>query len=168
MGIGSILGGIVSGVTGFARNVLGLGTRAVGTTATAAGRTFGTAGRFIAPTAVGLGAGYVGQQLAEGDSLIPGGTELAAIGGGNGREVTVTTVTTIDRATGQAIRQKVLQGSPYLMNRDMVVAKRVMRLSGKLGRKFSRKTREPSKQKMLMDAMMDKALAKAIGVNGCN
>jgi len=120
----------------------------------------------IAAAAAGVGAGYLGaQMLAPSAAGAPDGS----FAGGNGRYVTVTTISTIDTVTGQTVRQKMLQGSPYLMNRDLMVAKRVLRTAGKLGSRFSRKTREPSKTKQLMDAIQDRALGAVLSnAAGCS
>jgi len=124
------------------------------------------AGRFartnIVPAAVAggtFGAADVAIQAALGD-----GPAAAAGGGGNGQLRTVTVVTTVDNA-GMIVRRRVLKGSPHLMNRDLVIAKRVLRTAGKLGRKFSRKTREVSQTKQLLGVIQQKAIATALGVD---
>ena len=160
MGFLSSIGRAIGGVARFAGRALGILPPAAQTLPSPGivGRTV----RTVAPVAAGAALGAAGvAALSE--------SEQAMVRmGGNGRQTTITTVTTIDNQTGQAVSRKVLRGSPYLMNRDLVVAKRVLRTAGKLGRKFSRKTREPSKMKQLTDAIQDKALRQALGVAGCS
>lgn len=85
--------------------------------------------------------------------------------GGNGREVTTTVVTTVD-AAGTVLRTKVLKGSPFLMNRDLAIARRVDRVLGKAARKNAARRRGPSKRTQILDAIEQKALSTALGV-GC-
>jgi len=140
-----------------------------------AGTPIGDAARMLSPSlsrvAVPAAAAVGGAALGAAAGYAAGRPDAGqgTVGmGGNGRYVTVTTVTTIDTVTGEAVRQKMLQGSPYLMNRDLMVAKRVLRTAGKLGNRFSRKTREPSKSKQLMDAIQDRALGAVLAnAAGC-
>jgi len=167
---------------GFFKTAFGLATRVAGAIfnpAATAGRAaaavvtrgpLARAGRFartnIVPAAVAggtFGAADIAIQSALGDAAVAG--PAAAMGGGNGQLRTVTVVTTVDNA-GMVVRRRVLKGSPHLMNRDLVIAKRVLRTAGKLGRKFSRKTREVSQTKQLMSVIQQKAIANALGV-GC-
>lgn len=107
-----------------------------------------------------FGAADVATQAA----LSAGGGEITAAGGGNGRLRTVTTVVTFDD-DGNVVRRRILKGSPHLMNRDLVTAKRVLRVANKLGRKFSRKTREVSQTKQLLSVIQQKAISRALGVD---
>lgn len=122
-----------------------------------------SAGRRIAPIAAAgavFGAGDVAAQ-----SLLSSGSASTAGGGGNGRTRTATLVRTVDAVSGDVISERILQGSPFLMNRDLAIAKRVLKTAGKLGQKFNRKTREKSKRAVLLDAIEDKAISQALGVN---
>ena len=110
----------------------------------------------------GAGVAGVGAGLAAASMIDPETGQPLMGGGGNGRYTTYTTVTTIDNATGETVRQKMYRGSPYLMNRDLVAAKKVMRTAGKLGRRFGSRVRTPSKAKQLTDAVVDRAMQNVI------
>ena len=87
---------------------------------------------------------------------------MAGARGGNGERTTFTVVVTVDNDTQQIVKRTVLKGSPHLMNRDIVTAKRVLRTAGKLGSRFSRKTRTPSRMKMLTDSVVDRAISSSV------
>jgi len=91
--------------------------------------------------------------------------EMALSIGGNGREVTTTVVTTVDK-DGNVLRVKTLKGSPFLMNRDLAIARRVDRVLGKAARKNAARRRGPSTSSQIMSAIQQKALSQALGV-GC-
>ena len=111
------------------------------------GGTARAAATVAAGSAAGVGlAGLFGGDGAAGDEA-----------GARGRR-TRTIVQTLDE-DGQIVRQKVLKGSPFLMRRDLIIAKRVLRTASKLGR-FGPKTRTPSKMKQFTDAVIDQALHK--------
>jgi len=154
-GVGAI-GGAIRGFTGAAAPVAAATVRAPLSIASRAA----TLGRRALPI-VGAGALFGAADLATQAALGAGGGEISAMGGGNGRLRTVTTVITFDDE-GTVVRRRVLKGSPHLMNRDLVTAKRVLRVAGKLGRKFSRKVREPSQTKMLLSVIQQKAIEKAL------
>jgi len=166
-----ILGGIVGGVKG----LLGIGakvpaaaaavaTRAAGTlpgrialggaAALAGGAAFGVGQRLVAP-------GAAGQQLAAGAAGLPGG---------NGAFVTVTTIQTFNRATGEVVSQESLPGRPHLMNRDIAIAKRVFRTASKLGARLPKKMQRPSRASMLKDQIIDNAFQHALhhGAHGAH
>jgi len=102
-------------------------------------------------------------QALLGASAVLSPTAVAAAGAGcpTGKNRVVTTVTTFN-AAGQACSQKVLAGSPFLMNKDLVVAKRVFRTIQKASGRLPRKTVKESKTKQLTDAVMDRALGNVI------
>jgi len=123
-------------------------------------RLFGGAARTVLPIAAGtalggLLAGGVGGRAAA--LAAPGG-----LVGGNGRETTITTVQTIDNATGEVIRQRQLRGSPFLMNSDIAVAKRVFRTANKLHGRLPKRTVRQSQAAMFKDAVMQKAMDTVI------
>lgn len=70
-------------------------------------------------------------------------------------------------AQNQVIRTQILPGSPFLMNKDIVAAKRVFRLSSKLSGKLPRKTVKESKITQLKDAAVDSALKQIIAPKPC-
>jgi len=86
----------------------------------------------------------------------PAGAALS-IGGGNGQVSVMTIVQTIDNATGAVIRTKTLRGSPFLMNNDIAVAKRVFRTVGKLSGRLPKKIVKQSEASKLKDEIQDAA-----------
>lgn len=78
--------------------------------------------------------------------------------GGNGRFSTRTIVQTMDLTTGKIVNEKMMPGSPHIMNSDITAARRVIRQSAKLARRIPRKTVRESKTKQLTDAAIDKAM----------
>jgi len=100
-----------------------------------------------------------GQELAE---RVSGG---AVAGCPSGKNTVITTVQTFDR-DGSLVRSKSTRGSPFLMNVDIVTAKRVFRLVAKASGRLPRKMIKEGKTKQLTDAVMDKALANVITDNG--
>jgi hypothetical protein len=155
--------GIIKAAGGIARGFLGIPAAAATVTRAvpAAARIVTRAAPIAAAGAV-FGAADIATQSLLGGGAAP--TPLAAAGGGNGRFRTATLVRTVDVTTGQTVSERILSGSPFLMNKDLAIAKRVLRTANKLGRKFSRKTREKSKRAVLLDAIEDKAISNALGV----
>jgi len=51
-----------------------------------------------------------------------------------------TLIQTVDRASGAVIKQEVEVGAPFLMNRDIVIAKRVFRMATKLHGRLPRRS----------------------------
>lgn len=76
------------------------------------------------------------------------------------KNISITTVQTINPA-GQIVKQVVLAGKPFLMRKDFVTAKRVIKAIRKAGTKIPKVSVPQSKTKQLTDAVMDKALASA-------
>ncbi len=157
--------GFFSNLLSIGKRILGIGAPAAAPAAaraipavsgfTARGVRAG-AGRFAraGAGAVGLGAGFaVGESIFAGD----GGGGLAAVGG-NGDSFRRTIVQTIRASDGVLIRQEVLRGGPHLMQHDLVVAKRVFRLASKLHAKMPRRTVRVSRQKLLMQQVVENAL----------
>jgi len=95
--------------------------------------------------------------------LDPPAVAAAAVGMGKNR--VITQVQTFN-AAGQLIKQKTLLGRPFLMNRDIVTAKRVFRTIQKASGRLPRRTVKEGKTKQLTDAVMDKALSNVITDNG--
>jgi len=85
---------------------------------------------------------------------------------GNGQFVKRTIVQTINLATGAVVNQVVLDGAPFLMNKEVASLARVTRKLGKANRKIPRRTIKQS----LASRLSEKALTEAIdnvGSNGC-
>ena len=58
---------------------------------------------------------------------------------------------------GTIIREKVFAGAPFLMKKDLVIAKRVFKLASKLHGKLPRRTMKQSEMSKLNEAILDKA-----------
>lgn len=80
-------------------------------------------------------------------------------GGGNGQVSVMTIVQTIDNATGAVVREKTLRGSPFLMNSDIAVAKRVFRTASKLGARLPKRIVKQSEASKLKDEIQDAAFS---------
>lgn len=69
----------------------------------------------------------------------------------------VTRVMSLD-ASGTIIATQNFEGTPFLMNKDVIAAKRVFRLSQKLARKLPKRTVKQSAVSQLKDAAVDQAM----------
>lgn len=96
-----------------------------------------------------------------------GKVNMTGFGGGNGRTATRTIVQTMDLATGKIIREKFMEGSPHIMNKDVTAANRLFKQTRKLDRRLPRKTVRESKTKQLADAAIDKALRDTNSSSDC-
>lgn len=89
---------------------------------------------------------------------------LAAASGvasmGNAQNFRQTIVQTIDRATGRVIREEIHKGSPFLMNTDIVRAKRVARLVSKAHARLPRRTVKQSAMSAANEALQNRMLAQ--------
>jgi len=114
-------------------------------------------------SAIGGGvASIVGQAVA------PTAT-AAVLAGGAACPTTKNRVQTIIQTiapNGKVIKQRIERGRPFLMNRDIVTAKRVFRTVAKVSGRLPRKTVKQSKASMLTDAALDKAFRDVQGDNG--
>jgi len=162
---------------GFFDNILRIGGRLLGlgapAAARAAPRVLPAAGRVVRPglgRAIGRGAAAVGGALGLGGAFAIGESiftpeQQDAVGadglGGNGMTFRRTIVLTIRSADGVIVRQKVLEGSPHIMNKDIQIAKRVFRASTKLGARLPKKVVKRSRRSMLTDQVMENALERA-------
>jgi len=126
----------------------------------------------VVATPIGLIEGAAG--IIEGVAGIPGailggdGAAAAApVTGGNGRVHTRTIVQTVDNATGQVIKQKIMMGSPHMMNSDIQAAKKVFRQSAKLAARMPRRTVKQSAASKLTDAVTQRAIQNVQGGDSC-
>jgi len=144
---------------GFFSSLLGVAGGAIKAGAGFLGRIFGSG---TARTVGTIGAGVAAGELlsAGAGALFGGGDDVAGGVGGNGRTTVITTVQTIDNATGQVIRQKRLRGAPFVMRSDIIVAKRVFRLASKLHGRLPRKLVEKGVMATFKDKVIEKALDK--------
>jgi len=156
-----IIGGLFGGgaATAVARQVI----PRVG--AAAAAQRVGASAARIARA--GAGAVALGAGFAVGESIFsPEQQEALAaqggMGGGNGFSFRRTIVQTIRSFDGVILNIEVLRGAPHLMNRDLQTAKRVFRISSKLGARLPKKMVRMSRTKMLMQSLQESALERAI------
>jgi len=167
--------GLIATILGAGARLLGFGGAAAGAGAargaaaaapTLLSRVFGGVSRF-ARAVLPIGAGVAaGELIAGGLRGGGGGAGAAALAagdlGGNGMFTTITIVQTLSNATGEVVRQRTLRGSPFLMNRDIGIAKRVFRTATKLHGRLPRRAVQQSRTKMFTDRLLDKALDDAL------
>jgi len=160
-------GDLISGAGRLVRGFLGVPAaaaaapvaRAIAPAIARGGTRLGRVGRAVGG-AVGLGGAFavgeagVGALIGDGDG---GGGGV----GGNGRTFRRTIVQTVNREDGAVIRQEVRRGAPFLMRRDVIVAKRVFRMASKLHGKLPRRTVRQSRVKALTDRVVESALDRA-------
>jgi len=96
-----------------------------------------------------------GMELAE---RVSGGVLAGCPGGKN---TVITTVQTFN-AEGALVKSKSSPGSPFLMNKDLVIAKRVFRTIQKASGRLPRKTVKESTTKQLTNAVTEKALSNVL------
>ena len=159
--------GLVKTVVGIGRGLLGLPPK-VAAVARAAPRAAAVAGGAIAAgglTAAALAAGAAGPATG---MAIPGGAfvnpatgELVAAAGGNGVLVTTTMVTTVNRVTGQIVKQRIFLGSPFLMNKEVAHLKSTSKKLLRGARRVPTRTRKASTRSLITDAIEDSILHQA-------
>lgn len=168
---GGPAGAVAGGVAGFAAGDTDTPAQPTASTALTVPSAATTA---LKPTATvappgGITVGKVLQTLALGPVpllaavatgvLDPPSAAVAARMGGKNR--VVTTVSTVNPA-GQIIKQVNLAGRPFLMNKDLVIAKRVFRTIQKASTRLPRKTVKESPTKQLTAAVTEKALSNVL------
>ncbi|MFQ5937757.1 MAG: hypothetical protein ACE5LB_15240 [Acidiferrobacterales bacterium] len=159
---------------------MGFFSKILGSAAKIAGRFFGFGGAPAAPVQRAIGAGgslvrrgarFVGRGAAAlggaaavggafqaGSELVEGDGVVGGVVGGNGVSFRRTLVQTVDRRTGQVVRTEVLRGRPYLMQRDVQIAKRVFRQSRALEGRLPKKRVRQSRRSMLHQAVEERVL----------
>lgn len=153
----SIIKGIAS-VAGVVGRAVGILPAVVAPVARAAVRTpIGRTALVAGGLAATAGAAALGSSLVS-----PGTATGLMVGGGNGRFATQTTIQTFDLTTGDVVRTETAPGRPFLMNRDVAVARRVIKLSSKLERRIPKRVQKQSRASMLKDAIIDNAFDKAL------
>lgn len=113
--------------------------------------------RGIATIGAGTAAGIGVANLLSGNGQDDGADFDREEGAGRRTRTIVQTLS----ADGTVVRQKVLRGSPHLMNRDLMIAKRVFNVSTKLHAKLPRKTVKESEVTALKNRIVKNALDKA-------
>ncbi len=148
----------------------------------AVGTAFGVIAPKVAPIArraavplAAAGAGVLGGALAFGGggaaagaglAGVPGGIinpatgEFVGAGGGNGVFTTITTVTTFNRLTGQAVKQRMFQGRPFLMQKEVAHLSSTARKLMRGARKVPSRTRAPSLNAEIISAVKHDVLHK--------
>jgi len=115
---------------------------------------------------LGLGVAAAGAGGAIGAALAaPGGagaptTVMGGVGRGNGQFARQTVVQTIDLASGRVVRQEVFSGAPFLMQKAVRELRSTTKKLSRAHAKIPRKTRMQSKNSMLVNAVLDRALSQ--------
>ena len=110
------------------------------------------------PGGQGLAGGLGGSLLGGILTSIFGGDPAASPQG----KAKLTTVVLATYENGVVEVRSMRDGTPYLMSRDMQVARRVARAVRKADARLPKKTVQPSKAKQLSDALTDKAMRDAM------
>lgn len=116
----------------------------------------------------------VGQAISGGAAQTVAGAvgpaaTTAVLAGGAACPTTKNRVRTIIQTiapNGTVIKQRIERGRPFLMNRDIVTAKRVFRTVAKVSGRLPKKTVKQSRSSMLTDAALDRAFRDVQGDNG--
>jgi len=109
-----------------------------------------------------------GAAAVAGEALAPEVTAAVTKGGfacPTNKNRVRTIIQTISPA-GKVIRQSIEKGRPFLMNRDIVIAKRVFRTVAKVSGRLPKRTVKQSAASMLKDAAIDKAMRDVLTDNG--
>jgi len=85
--------------------------------------------------------------------------------GGNGVTHLQTIVQSIDNATGAVVREDIMKGTPFLMNSDMIVARRVFKMLSEANAKLPRKTVRQTETTALKNQLVNTALQAGISHN---
>jgi len=152
--------GFFSSLLNIGRSILGIGTTAApAAAATVAARVAPVVRRVAGVVTGGVAAGA---GFAVGESVFGGGggvgVPISAGTGGNGETFRRTIVQTIRADDGVVIKNVFLRGAPHLMQHDLVVAKKVFRLSSKLHQKLPKRTVKTSRIKLLTQQVLENAL----------
>jgi len=124
----------------------------------------GSPAQFLAPPQRGSSAPLATQPRARPVTraavAAPAGQQIAAAGG-NGATHRVTIVQSIDNNTGAVLREEVMPGSPFLMNKDFETAKRVFKMISAANTKLPRKVVKQSEITVLKNEVVKDALRNA-------
>jgi len=168
---------------GFFSNLLRTGARLLGFSAPAPARAAARVAPRVVPRVFPAGpVGTRGSRIGRA-AVVAGGTVLAGAGfaigdqvvgaltdggggvmgeGGNGETFRRTIVQTIRSDDGVLVKQVILRGAPHLMQHDLVVAKKVFRLSSKLHQRLPKRTVKTSRIKLLTQQVLENALEARI------
>jgi len=154
--------GFLSSLTGFV-SALGqvaapLITAAISPTAAIAAGVVATAAPPATPKAIAAAVAAQARAVVPTVAGLPALAAPRAIVGAPGlKNVVTTTVRTTDPA-GNTVGIEVLEGRPFLMRKDFVTAKRVIKALRKAAARIPKQAVKPSKTKMLTDAVIDNAM----------
>lgn len=148
--------------TGIVRGLIGLPAKAA-TAVRAAPRVAAIGGAALAGGAVtGVAlSGDAAAAAAGGFVVNPATGQVVGMGGGNGLFSTVTTVTTINRQTGQTVRQQVFQGRPFIMAKEVAHMRSVARKLNRAHGKVPTRRVKATVNSMISDAIKDSILHQA-------
>ena len=156
--------GLLKTVVSVGRGLLGLPAKAARVVRAAPKAAVGVGAAVAAGgvTAAALAAGGGAPAGAlPGFVVNPATGELVAPGGGNGVLATTTMVTTVNRLTGQIVKQRVFVGSPFIMNKEVAHLKSVIKKIGRADRKIPRRTSAMSLNAQINAAIKDSILHQA-------
>jgi len=124
-------------------------------------------GAITGQPAISTAAGIVAAQGTR--ALVGIGSPAAVSGtpgaGGNGVTHLRTVVQSIDNATGAVVRESIQEGSPFLMNKDMQIARKVFKMIGMANKRLPKKMVRVSEATMLKDQLVTSSLQAAITHN---
>jgi len=121
----------------------------------------GVAAGGLTAAALAAGGAAPGAAGAAGFVVNPATGELVAPGGGNGVLATTTMVTTVNRLTGQIVKQRVFVGSPFIMNKEVAHLKSTIKKLRRGAGKIPTRTREPSLNSEINSAIKHSILHQA-------
>ena len=87
-----------------------------------------------------------------------GAVNITGFGGGNGKTATRTIVQTLDLTTMKITAQKVIEGSPKLMNKDVAAMRKVLKVSADLRKRTPKQKTKPSQMTEMKNAIMQRAI----------
>jgi len=129
-----------------------------------ANRLAGLAAAARSPTGVGsraaTGIGLVLGSPSLGQPGVVLGAQAAGLagGGGNGQFSKQTIVQTVNLATGLVVKAVLLDGAPFLMNKEVASLARVTRKLGKASRKIPRRTVKQSLGAQLTEKVLSQTI----------
>jgi len=165
----SIIGRVATTVLGIAAPVARAAAPAASRVAATTARVAATGARIAAPAAAAGAAFAVGQSLltpSVSAPMAPAAGGPMAVTGGNGQTTRMTQIATIDNATGVVLRVETLKGAPFLMRSDVLIARRVFKLSSKLAGRMPRKTVKQSLPSQLTERIQ-RQLLENVGAGAC-
>lgn len=109
-------------------------------------------------TGTGQGAGGLSGISGAIRGAGPAAANLQGFSRGNGRTANRTVVQTLDLVTNKIIRERIMPGTPHMMNSDIRAAKKVFRQSAELHAKMPRRTTKESPTTQLKNQLVQRAM----------